>query len=164
MDREQIRITRGRVIENFVAIEQMIAATVCWHYLGHEDLDFILNIFGNDQANFSFKRNVFLHIYELENTDFAHKLNRLNKIRNLFIYSPLVANSVEYKDFFFRDPENDNPVNTKIDPNALFQEFEKYLSQFIQLYHTVFTGILWILYLTYECIGDTKFNSKHRLT
>lgn len=126
MIRKELRSCRGMIIEKFIAIEQLIAWLISWHYFGKENVDFMLNFFGNDQLNFGFKRNMLFHLFKPKNKDLKDKLNKLNRIRNLFCHSPLMSEQNDRNDnteFFFRKIDSKQVVNTMLDPREKYMQF-----------------------------------------
>src|SRR3989344_571966 len=122
MKENELRLARGKIAEKFIGIEQIIAAIVCYYYLGKEDVNFMLNILGNDQATFGFKRNMLQKLIAIDDV-FLQNLNKLNKIRNIFLHSPRMGDSNDSGNFYFRNPESTNPVNKELDPEKLLEDF-----------------------------------------
>lgn len=120
---DELRMCRGRVIEKFVAIEQFITELITRHYFGKENYDFTLNVLGDDQSNFGFKRNIFLHLFKPEKR-FIDNLNNLNKIRNIFSHAPLTHKHNE-NEYFFRKVDSENPINMDLNPKNLSDEFDE---------------------------------------
>lgn len=122
---EALRICRGRIIEKFIGVEQLLAGLITWHYFEKQNLEFTLNILGNDQSNFGFKRNIFLLLFKSETPDFIPSLNKLNKIRNIFSHAPMMRKNDTSDDYYFRNIDSDQPVNTELDPEKLNLEFNE---------------------------------------
>lgn len=137
MLRDEIRLSRGEIADKFVAIEQVIVSLISCNYFNKVDADFALNIFGDDQSNFGFKRNAFLHLFKIEDKNFITNLNRLNKIRNTFCHAPLTRSDPFSQDYFFRETDDNSPVNINVNPKELLDEFNHVLPMVVNELNSV---------------------------
>ena len=126
MQKDDLRICTGAITQKFVGIEQFIAGCISRYYFdGKENLDFILNVLGNEQSTFGLKRNVFLHLFKPEDPNFESNLGRLNTIRNMFAHAPLMHKG-DRCEFYFRDAKNkEKPANIDKDPKKFEDEFNQ---------------------------------------
>ncbi len=118
---------RGQVLEQFIAVEHLIAGLISFHYLGRFDPSFTLNFLGDPSIGFAFKKNTVLLIFNDEIKPFINDLDKVNSIRNKFAHQPLMRLDQTSDDYYFRDPGDSQPVNIKKDPAVLYDEFEKTL-------------------------------------
>ena len=95
---------RGEILDTFITIDTAISMIISKHYLGdspplpsqiNKEIDFLVNVMGNDQCTFAFKRNILIHILRTDNLDASlmEELYRLNKLRNIFAHSTYITNS-----------------------------------------------------------------------
>jgi len=93
---------RGDIIQTFITIDNAISMIISKHYLGdspnsssriNKEIDFLINVMGNDQCTFALKRNVLQHILRIDNLDASllEELNRVNSLRKTFAHRPWIT-------------------------------------------------------------------------
>lgn len=131
MNQKEIIFLRGEVINSFIGIELMVNTIISMHYLGRVDTNFTIDILNNEMSSFGFKKTMLKQILgEKKHASDFQKLEKLNRIRNLFGHATLILMSDkgiksitdEKAKILFRNPKK---PNEEIDPETKFKEYEK---------------------------------------
>jgi hypothetical protein len=77
---------RSLVIERFIAIEGLMAVTICQHYFGKVPKAFLLDVLLDEQFSFGLKRRILFKIAPLLKVQIESDIGRLNTIRNYFAH------------------------------------------------------------------------------
>jgi hypothetical protein len=110
---------RGDILNVFITIDSAISMIISKHYLGdappqqsqiNKEIDFLVNVMGNDQCTFALKRNIFTHILRNDNLDASllEEVHRLNKLRNIFAHSPWITNEnpqTQESEVYYQNPK-----------------------------------------------------------
>jgi len=110
---------RGDIISVFITIDTAISMIISKHYLGdspipanqtNKEIDFLVNVMGNDQCTFGLKRNILQHILRIDNLDgsLLEELFRINKLRNIFAHSQYITNdnpSTPESEVYYQNPK-----------------------------------------------------------
>lgn len=123
MNLSELPQKRGTILESFVGIEGFISSIISLHFLHKVDTDFVINVLGNEQATFGFKRNILEQVIEgnSENQRELQNLRTLNQIRNLFGHSIAEVGDDDTKSpVYFQDTKN---LSKKLDAQSEFDRF-----------------------------------------
>jgi len=128
---------RGEILNVFITIDNGISMIISKHYLGdspnsqnliNREIDFLVNVMGDDQCTFALKRNIFQHILRVDNLDgsLIEELNRLNKIRNIFAHRPWITSEnpqTPESEVYFQNPKFPWDRSKNISADDLKREF-----------------------------------------
>ncbi|MFA6460603.1 MAG: hypothetical protein WCV73_05185 [Patescibacteria group bacterium] len=130
MKNSELAFHRGVLISHFSRIEILINSLISQHYLKKVSFDFIINVLGNEQVTFAFRRDILKHIKNLkDNDELIHNLRKLCLIRNIFAHQMETIKEKPWIDSepYFKNPKYPQQKNKEFSAQELYDEFmQKY--------------------------------------
>ena len=82
----EVTISRGKIIEDFINLEDLIGSIICQHFFGEVRTDFMDKVLLDEYFSFALKRRLVQKLVKNFDKSIIEQLNRLNTIRNYFAH------------------------------------------------------------------------------